>query len=143
MNFEIKDKKSLSDARMDKAKEFLSDSYATFNDVRYRTSVNRAYYAALNAVRSLLILEGPDPGTHEGAATLLSLRFIKTGILPVEVIKKFKMLLSRRTDVDYGDLDTIDALDAEDSLKSAELIIEYVDSIRKKLLAELTSRPAN
>jgi len=41
---------------------------------RHRTSVNRAYYAALNAVRAILILEGVNPETHEGAVTLLSLR---------------------------------------------------------------------
>lgn len=138
MTLDTKDKKALSDARMDKAKEFLSDARATYNERRFRTSVNRAYYAALNAVRAVLILEGANPETHEGAVTLFSIRFIKTGILTVDIIKKFKILLSRRTDVDYGDFDTIDAADAEDSLKSAGLIIETIDRIRTKLIAELT-----
>ena len=138
MTLDIKDKKALSDARMDKAKEFLSDARATYNERRFRTSVNRAYYAALNAVRAVLILEGANPETHEGAVTLFSIRFIKTGILTVDIIKKFKILLSRRTDVDYGDFDTIDAADAEDSLKSAGLIIETIDRVRTKLISELT-----
>ena len=132
-----KDKAELSNTRMEKAREFLSDARATFSDKRYRTSVNRAYYASLNAVRAILILEGVNPETHEGAVTLLSLRFIKPGILPVDIIKKFKILLSRRTDVDYGDFDTIDAKDAEDSLKDAEEIILTIDSERKKIMAEL------
>lgn len=138
MTLDTKDKKALSDARMDKANEFLSDARATFNEGRFRTSVNRAYYAALNAVRAILILEGANPETHEGAVTLVSFRFVKTGILPVDTIKKFKVLLSRRTDVDYGDFDTIDAADAEDSVKSAGLIIETIDRVRTKLIAELT-----
>jgi uncharacterized protein (UPF0332 family) len=137
MILDIKDKKALSDARMEKAKEFLADARATYNDKRYRTSVNRSYYAALNAARAILILEGASPETHEGTVTMLSLRFIKTGILPVEIIKKFKILLSRRTDVDYGDFDTIDNAEAEDSLKSAEEVIEAIDLARTKLLAEL------
>jgi uncharacterized protein (UPF0332 family) len=137
MTLDTKDKKALSDARMDKAKEFLSDACATYNERRFRTSVNRAYYAALNAVRAVLILEGANPETHEGAVTLFSIRFIKTGILTVDIIKKFKILLSRRTDVDYGDFDTIDAADAEDSLKSAGLIIETIDRVRTKLISEL------
>jgi uncharacterized protein (UPF0332 family) len=62
----------------------------------------------LNAVRAILILEGSNPESHEGAVTLLSLKFIKQGVLPTEIVKKFKILLSRRTDVDYGDFDTID-----------------------------------
>jgi uncharacterized protein (UPF0332 family) len=139
VTLDAKDKRALSDVRMDKANEFLSDSRATFNEGRYRTSVNRAYYAALNAVRAILILEGANPETHEGAVTLYSIRFVKTGILPVDTIKQFKILLSRRTDVDYGDFDTIDAADAEDSIRSAELIIEAIDRVRTKLIAELTA----
>ena len=137
MNLDPKDKRTLSDTRMAKAKEFLADAHATFDGGRYRTSVNRAYYAALNGVRAILILEGANPETHEGVVTLLSLRFVKTRILPVDIIKKFKILLSRRTDVDYGDFDTIDAKDSEDSLRDAEAIIETIDKVRKRLIDEL------
>jgi len=137
MNLDPKDKRTLSDTRMAKAKEFLADAHATFGGGRYRTSVNRAYYAALNGVRAILILEGANPETHEGVVTLLSLRFVKTRILPVDIIKKFKILLSRRTDVDYGDFDTIDAKDSEDSLRDAEAIIETIDKVRKRLIDEL------
>jgi uncharacterized protein (UPF0332 family) len=137
MNLDPKDKRTLSDARMAKAKEFLADARATFEGGRHRTSVNRAYYAALNGVRAILVLEGANPETHEGAVTLLSLRFVKTHILPVDIIKKFKILLSRRTDVDYGDFDTIDAKDSEDSLRDAETIIETLDQVRKRLINEL------
>lgn len=137
MNLDPKDKKVLSDARMAKAKEFLADARATFEGGRYRTSVNRAYYAALNGVRAILILEGANPESHEGAVTLLSLRFVKTRILPVDIIKKFKILLSRRTDVDYGDFDTIDAKDSEESLRDVEAIIETIDQVRRRLIDEL------
>lgn len=107
------------------------------NDKRYRSSVNRSYYAALNAVRSILALEGANPETHDGAVTLLSLKFVKIGFLPVDIIKRFKVLLSRRTDVDYGDFDTIDSAEAEDSLKSAEQIIQTIDQVRTKLIREI------
>jgi uncharacterized protein (UPF0332 family) len=134
---EIKDKKVISNTRMEKAREFLADARATYDDKRYRTSVNRAYYAALNAVRSILILEGANPETHDGAVTLLSLRFVKTGVLPVDLVKKFKILLSRRTDVDYGDFDTTGVAEAEDSLRHAEDIVQMIDSARRKIIADL------
>jgi uncharacterized protein (UPF0332 family) len=134
---EIKDKKIISDTRMEKSREFLADAQATYDDKRYRTSVNRAYYAALNAVRAILIVEGANPATHDGAVTLLSLRFVKTGVLPVDVVKKFKVLLSRRTDVDYGDFDTTGATEAEDSLRSAEAVIEAIDRARQKIIIDL------
>ncbi|MBI4618745.1 MAG: nucleotidyltransferase domain-containing protein [Desulfobacterales bacterium] len=49
----------------------------------YKTAINRSYYSVLNAARAILILEGANPETHEGVVTMLSLRFIKIGILEV------------------------------------------------------------
>jgi uncharacterized protein (UPF0332 family) len=104
MTLESQDKKSLSDIRMAKAYEFLEDARANYKDGRYKTSINRSYYAVLNAARSILILKGANPETHEGTITMLSLRFIKPGLLPVDIIKKFKILFSRRTMLTTGTL---------------------------------------
>lgn len=133
MTLESKDKKAVSDVRMAKAYEFLEDARANYNEGRFKTSINRSYYAALNAIRSILILEGANPLTHEGVITMLSLRFIKSAILPVDIIRKFKVLLSRRTDVDYGDFETVDKTDAEESMRSSEKIIKLIDKTRKKI----------
>ena len=46
---------------MAKAIEWPGDARANVREGRHKTAVNRAYYAALNAVRSLLILEGANP----------------------------------------------------------------------------------
>lgn len=115
----------------------MEDARANYNEGRYKTSVNRSYYAALNAVRSILILEGVNPETHEGVITMLSLRFIKPALLQVEVIKKFKTLLSRRTDVDYGDFETINAAEAEDSLRIAQEMIGSIDKVRIGMIRDL------
>ncbi|TAL27525.1 MAG: HEPN domain-containing protein [Nitrospirae bacterium] len=134
MTLESKDKKSLSNIRMARAYEFFEDAKANFKENRYKTAINRSYYAALSAARAILILEGANPETHEGIVTMLSLRFIKPGILPVDIIKKFKVLLSRRTDVDYGDFETVNKADAEDSIIITEKIIRTMDKARKKIL---------
>lgn len=131
------DKIALSNVRMEKALEFLRDAKANFKEGRFRTSVNRAYYAALNAARSLLILEGVNPESHEGVVTMLSLRFVKPGLMDVQSIKDYKILMSRRTDVDYGDFDTLSESEAEDTLVLTERFVENIDSLRKKLLQEL------
>lgn len=134
MTIESTYKKSLSDMRMAKAYEFLEDARANFKEGRYKTSINRSYYAVLNTARSLLILKGTNLQTHEGILTMLGLRFIKPGILSIDVFKKFKMLFSRRTNVDYRDFETIDKADAEDSIKTAENIIKLMDKLRKKII---------
>ena len=51
---------------------------------------------------------------------MLSLRFVKPALLSKDILKKFELLLTRRTDVDYGDFEIVEAADAEDSFKSAE-----------------------
>lgn len=137
MKLSAEDKKNLSSIRFEKAEEFLQDARANLQESRPKTAVNRAYYAALQAARALLILEGINPDTHSGAVTTLSLRFVKTGLLPIDVIKSFKLLLSRRTDVDYGDFEVIEHEDAEDSVKKAEDIIKKINTVRRKLAAEI------
>ncbi|HWR97036.1 MAG TPA: hypothetical protein VN317_01295 [Candidatus Methanoperedens sp.] len=79
----------MSEIRVQKAREFLDDARAMQREGRHSS-----YYAALSAVRSLLALEGADPGTREGALTLLSLKFVKPGLLPVEIARRFTLLLS-------------------------------------------------
>jgi hypothetical protein len=138
MTLNSEDKKTLSDLRFDKASEFLDDARANFKEARTKTSISRSYYAALNAVRALLILEGVDSEKHGGAITILSLRFIKTGLLPVEIAKSMKLLLSRRTDVDYGDFESIDTADAQDSIDKAEDILRRINDVRKKMIDELS-----
>jgi len=137
LNIGLKDKRILSDVRMDKAREFLSDARANFAEKRYRTAINRAYYASLSALRAVLILEGINPETHDGVLTMLSIRFIKTGVIPVQIMKNFKSLFSRRTDVDYGDFDATSSDDAEDALKNAGELIDAVDAARMKMLEEI------
>lgn len=137
MTLAPEDKKALSNIRMEKAYRYLQDATANYREGRYETAVNRSYYAALSAVRSILILEGIDPESHKGAITMLSLRFVKPSLLAKDIVKRFELLLSRRTDVDYGDLETIDAEDAKDSLKITEEIIHGIDKVRKEMIKGL------
>ncbi len=69
--------------------------------------------------------------------TTLSLRFIKNELLPVRIVKSFKILLTRRSDADYGDFAVIDREDAEDSVVKAEEILDQIDVLRKRLADEL------
>jgi len=122
---------------MDKAFEALDDARANLEEGRYKTSVNRSYYAVLNAVRAVLILEGVNPKTHEGALTMLSLRLVRPGLLSKEFVKNFELLLSRRTEVDYGDLGGIDSIEAEDSYNIAKAMVSALNELRKKMTSSL------
>jgi uncharacterized protein (UPF0332 family) len=137
MNLSREDKKALCEIRINKAYEFFDDAKANLEEERFRTAINRAYYAVLNAARALLILEGSNPETHEGVITMLSLRFVKTGLLPVRFMRDYKSLLSKRIDIDYGDFDATTSEVADDAIKTAEQIITEIDNLRERLLKEI------
>jgi len=126
MILEKKDKQAISKIRLERADEFLSDAEATYKDKRYKTSVNRSYYAALSALRGLLILDGVNPESHEGVVTMFSLRFIKTGLISKQLIKDFKYLMAQRTDVDYGDMADVNRADAKQAIENSKKIIDAV-----------------
>lgn len=134
----IEEKITLSDLRYAKSREMLSDALNNFKAGMYKTSVNRSYYAVLHSARSLLILKGIDPLRHEGVKTMLSLHFIKAGIIPQEIIKIFKELLAIRTDVDYGDFETVDKSEAKKAIKKARRFIKTIESARRNLIKEIS-----
>jgi uncharacterized protein (UPF0332 family) len=130
----------LSDIRFKKSEEMLADAVKSLKNGMYMTSVNRSYYAALHAARSLLILKGVDPVSHDGVKTMISLHFIKPKILSQEVMRYFKNLMTLRTDVDYGDFESIEKNEVNGALKQAKRFLKIIDSVRMKLIKEISSR---
>jgi len=103
----------------------------------HKTSVNRSYYEVLHSARSLLILKGIDPIKHDGVKTMISLHFIRTDLLPKEVIDIFKDLMVLRTDVDYGDLEFVGKDEADSAIGKAKRFIEIIEPVRVQMIKEL------
>lgn len=137
MTLSIRDKIELSRFRLEKSKRLLRDAFNLFNTGSYESSINRSYYAVLTASRSLLILRGIDPETHEGVKTMLSKEFIRTGILPKEFGETFRSIQARRVDSDYGDYVEISMEEAMDSLKRAEKFVQTVEEISDRIIKDL------
>ncbi len=137
MTLEVNEKIELSNLRFKKAQQFLADAQANLIEGRHHTAINRSYYAALTTVRSLLILEGVNPETHDGAITMLSLKFIKTNLLHIKIVKDFKALYNLRTDSDYGDFDSLSLEEANDSFQKAETLLNEINIVREKLISEM------
>jgi uncharacterized protein (UPF0332 family) len=129
MTLSVKDKIELSRYRIEKAKRLLHDALSLFNAGSYESAVNRSYYAVLTASRSLLILRGIDPETHEGVKTMLSKEFIRTGLLPKEFGETFRSIQARRIDSDYGDYVEIGFDEASDSANRAQKFVEKAEEI--------------
>lgn len=140
MPLSIKDKTELARYRIEKAKKLLSDADTLLKANSYESSVNRSYYAVLNASRALLILRGVDPETHEGVKTMLSKEFIKPGILPKEFGEIFRAIQARRIDSDYGDYVEIGKEEADDSLKRAQKFVKKIEEVLNKIIKDLEKK---
>jgi|Deesub1362A_J573_1020465.scaffolds.fasta_scaffold26120_2 uncharacterized protein (UPF0332 family) len=137
MTLSREEKKILSEYRMEKARKALEDGKFNLKHGKFSVAVNRFYYVALNAARALLILKGVDPTTHSGIKTMLSMHFVREGLLEKDTVEDFKALLLRRTDVDYGDFEEVDKEKAEDSLLRAERFLKKAVSLQKSLIDQL------
>jgi len=133
----IKDKIELSRYRIEKAKKILKDASNLFKTSSYESAINRSYYAVLNASRSLLILRGIDPETHEGIKAMLSKEFIRTGLLPKKFGETFRSIQSRRIDSDYGDYIEIGIDEASDSLKKAREFVSKAEELLNSIVKDL------
>jgi len=97
----------------------------------------RADHAAGSDFDVLVLVNDRTVKLEEGIVDVFVDEEMKTGLLPVEIVKSMKLLLSRRTDVDYGDFESIDTAEAEDSIAKAESILRRIDEVRKKLIEDL------
>lgn len=137
MTLNAEEKKSLSKYRLEKADALLNDAALLLREGRWGSSINRSYYAALNAAKGALILFGVDPKTHDGVKTMVNKHLILDGFMPKEYGKWFRSLLVEREEADYADYVTVDSSDAEDAFGNASRFIERIKEIVPVLVQQL------
>ncbi len=137
MGLTSEEKVSLSDIRFQKAQEMLSDAVLNMEGKRYKTAANRSYYAAYHAARSLLILKGIDPSTHDGVKAMFSLHFVKNNLISIETGKIYQNLMSLRNEADYDDFSEITGVEAENAINIVQKFIETLNKTRNGIKNEI------
>lgn len=97
------ERNALIEYRLERSEEALEEGAYNARGGYYNMAVNRLYYAAFYAVSALMLSRGINAATHAGIKTLLSLHFVKPGLLPVEHGKTFMTLFENRQSGDYED----------------------------------------
>ncbi len=69
---------------------------------RFRKATSDLYFFSEHAAKALLLSVGIDPQSHEGIRRMLSLHFIKTGGIPVQVARYMGNLYDRRKTAEYS-----------------------------------------
>ena len=66
-----------------------------------RSSISRAYYAALRIAQLALLTVGERPGTHAGVSNRFYVHFVETGRIPLAVGRLLPDAARQRQSADY------------------------------------------
>jgi uncharacterized protein (UPF0332 family) len=90
--------------RVHRAEESFEEAIILSENGKWNAVINRLYYACFYAVIALLIKNGIETQSHDGARTQFGLHFIKTCKIDKSFGKLFTKLFDYRQKGDYGDM---------------------------------------
>lgn len=107
----------------------------------YNGSVTRLYYACFNAARGLLTSDEIDTSTHNGVKTMISMNYIRKGILKIEHGTTLSDLFNQRHLSDYEAYSYRDDSSVAYLLPKAEAFIEALELLAKNQLPDKSMLP--
>ncbi len=122
------EKQALIAYRLECADEMISDARSLVIEKRWKSAVNRLYYAVFQAVSALMIQESIRIKSHSGAKAMLELHFIKTGRIEKKWGKFYIDLSDNREESDYG---AFVSFVEEDVLPLLPQTQEFIDVIKR------------
>ena len=106
--------------RMERSRTALREARVLLDAGLPEAAVSRIYYAGFYAVSALILTEGHTRSKHTGVISLFNRDWVRTGIVPAELGRRFRHMLDHRQDADYKDLATFTTADVRQWLSEAE-----------------------
>jgi len=119
--------------RLEAARQTLADAEMLFGNERYRSAVNRVYYAMFYAVAALALKHGFSTSSHGQLRGYFNREFVKPGLVPVDLGKGYGTAFDARTKGDYDDLASFERDQVRAMLDDARKLVDAV--------ARLVERP--
>ncbi len=117
--------------RFVRAKDDLESAIINLQLGKFKTAVNRSYYAIFHAIRAINSLNGFDSRKHSGVISYFNKNFVKSGLLSVEMSKIVGSAIRVREKADYDDFYM---LSIEDTREQVEAATEFLVEVEKYLL---------
>ncbi len=111
----------------ERAHESISEAKYLRDGGYFNGAVTRLYYACFNAARGLLTANGISTSTHNGVKTMISMNFIRKGLLSIEHGATLTDLFNQRHASDYDAYAFRDASSVDYLLPKAEAFIAAVE----------------
>lgn len=125
---------------MKRGQEALASAVHLLQGEYFSDAISRAYYAAFHFARALLFLKGLEPKTHQGVIQLLSLHFVKPGMLQEKIADHLRRLETFRELSDYSAEAEFGRLEAEKRIRDAEEFIDACSKVLEKAGLRLSRR---
>ncbi len=122
-----------SNLLMEKAREKLDAARSLLKDGFYADSISRAYYSAFLSLKSVLLLLGEEPKTHEGARRMLGLLLVREGLVEKKYSRIFSELMNAREEGDYTPIVDFSRQEAESLIEKAQTFLVEMERVRREI----------
>jgi uncharacterized protein (UPF0332 family) len=111
---------------IDRVNEAIRVANLLFENGFVRDGVSKLYYSLLYSIRALLLTEGFEPKSHEGALRLFGLHFVKPGAFEAKDSHVFSKLMKFREEADYNPSYSFSPEDFTEFKSEAEVVIQKI-----------------
>lgn len=118
--------------RLETAKSDLEDAKLLYDNKRYKSANNRAYYAIFHAIRAVLALERVDFKKHKDVQSYFNKNYVHTGKFPSEIGHKIAVASKVREDSDYDDEFIVKPETTQIQIETASELIDLVEKYLEK-----------
>lgn len=126
---------ALARHRLARSREALAEGEQLLRSGASTGAVNRFYYAAFHAARSLLALREVDSARHSGVISLFQTHFVKTGVMSPDVAKAFPRSFEKRQNADYADFSRVTPEEAAAVAGEVRAFVEECARLLDRLIA--------
>lgn len=127
--------RELSRYRLSLAKETLANARLCIDNHFYRDGINRSYYAAFYAVRSVLALEGVDFKRHKDVMGYFNKTYVAGGLFPKEIGRELGRIQIVREESDYSDFFIASLEEALKQYETAAFVICLVEKYTEEKMS--------
>lgn len=126
---------ALARHRLARSRQALAEGEQLLRSGASMGAVNRFYYAAFHAARSLLALRQVDSARHSGVISLFQTHFVKTELLSPDVAKALPRSFEKRQNADYADFSRVTQEEAVTVAGEVRSFVEVCARLLDRLIA--------
>ena len=124
--------RALSEYRLEKSRKNIKLAKELFDEGHYSFALNRAYYAAFDAMRAVNALDKFDSSKHSGVIAHFNQYHVKNGGFDASVSSVIRRAARLRERSDYEDFYEPDREEAEQTIEEVTVFVETIAGYLKK-----------